>query len=284
MFHAGSLAVPFNEIASAYNKTNPELQIRAEQSGSLAAARKITELNKNCDLLLVADYLIIDNLIIPEYGNWNYLFAANEMIIAYTDNSKYADIINSENWHEILLKNDVTIGRSEPNLDPCGYRSLFVFKLAELYYDIDLLAMDLASQKAVIRPKEIDLIAFLETGHIDYLMIYKSVAIQHNLNYVKLPDPINLSNPEYEDFYNKVSTSVDGATKGESVEMIGSSIVYGFTIPHNHKNYERALDMALFITNPDKGGKILLENGMKPINKVYPEYIENLPAELLKTL
>jgi molybdate/tungstate transport system substrate-binding protein len=131
IFHAGSLSVPFKELAEEFKKENPGVEIFAESSGSLDAARKITDLDKACDVLAVADFLVIDKLMIPEHAAWNFVFASNEMIIAYNKNSKYASEINSENWQEILLRDDVIIGRSEPNADPCGYRTVFVCKLAE---------------------------------------------------------------------------------------------------------------------------------------------------------
>lgn len=82
VFHAGNLSVHFSKMN----------------------ARKITELIKPADIVDVADYSIIDNLLIPEYTKFNVHFAANEMVIAYTAKSQYSDIINSNNWYNILLK------------------------------------------------------------------------------------------------------------------------------------------------------------------------------------
>ncbi|HNQ67511.1 MAG TPA: extracellular solute-binding protein [Bacteroidales bacterium] len=285
VFHAGSLSVPFKKIAEEFKKENPGFEIFAESSGSLDAARKITDLNKECDILAVADFLVIDKLMIPKFASWNFVFASNEMIIAYTDKSNYASEINSKNWQNILLNENVIIGRSEPNADPCGYRAVFVFQLAEKFLKSDNLANKLIfMQNTVIRPKEVDLVALLETGNIDYLMIYKSVALQHNLKFVELPDEINLSNPEYETLYNTVSMKVNGAEPGQETEIFGSSILYSFTIPLNSKNPEAALKFALFLTNPDKGGKILSEMGMGIVNYCSKSYRDKLPKELVELL
>ncbi len=45
--------------------------------------------------------------------------------------------IDAGNWHEILLRPDVQYGHSDPNSDPCGYRSLLTWQLAEKYYKIE---------------------------------------------------------------------------------------------------------------------------------------------------
>ena len=57
------------------------------------------------------------------------------MILAYTNESKYGDEINTENWYEILRRPDVRYGFSNPNDDPAGYRSQIVTQLAEFYYN-----------------------------------------------------------------------------------------------------------------------------------------------------
>ena len=269
IFHAGSLAVPFNEIIKDFKKENPGIEIYAESSGSLAAARKITELNKPCDILAVSDYMVINKLLIPAHAKKNIVFATNEMVIAYTDKSLYNDSINSDNWYEILKMNEVTIGRSEPNADPCGYRSLFVFKLAELYYNVSGLSDRLTNkEKTIIRPKEVDLLALTETANVDYLLIYKSVAIQHNLKYISLPDEINLSNSEFENTYQKVNTIVNGSVAGEKTSISGTAIQYSYCIPENSENPEAAAKFIAFMCDKNKGGKILEKNGMKPISNL----------------
>ncbi|MDD3740011.1 MAG: extracellular solute-binding protein [Bacteroidales bacterium] len=285
IFHAGSLSVPFKLISEEFKKENPNYEIFAESSGSLDAARKITDLNKDCDIIAVADFMIIDKIMIPEFASWNFVFASNEIIIAYTEKSLYSSEINSDNWQDILQKDDVIIGRSEPNADPCGYRAIFVFQLAEKFLDSEKLSDKLVSkQNTVIRPKEVDLLSLLETGNIDYLMIYKSVALQHKLKYIELPDEINLSNPEFEELYNSVSMTVNGSEPGKEAVINGSSILYSFTIPFNSKNPEAALKFALFLSNPEKGGKILKEQGMGVVNYCSVDYKEKLPKELSEIL
>jgi len=64
--------------------------------------------------MLSADYSVIDNLLIPEYASWNIRFASNEIVIAYRPESAYSSIFREDNWPDILLKDDVIIGRADP--------------------------------------------------------------------------------------------------------------------------------------------------------------------------
>lgn len=185
IIHAGSLTVPIKIICDSFKNHFPQVQIFTEACGSKQCARNITELNKEFDIFISADYKIIDQMLIPHYASWNIPFAGNEMAIVFNDKSKYAHKINENNWFDILLKKDVAIGRADPNSDPCGVRAVLTIKLSEKYYNLKsysdkLLSKDLSN----IRPKETDLLALLETNTIDYLFLYKSVALQHNLKFI----------------------------------------------------------------------------------------------------
>jgi len=131
IFHAGSLAMPFKVIADSFMILHPNVKILAEASGSIDAARKITELKRDCDIIASSDYSVIDKLLIPEYTTENIHFAVNEMIIAFTERSAYSSIIDTNNWVDILLRKDVIIGRSDPDADPCGYRTMLTLMLAQ---------------------------------------------------------------------------------------------------------------------------------------------------------
>src|SRR5659263_698831 len=109
IFHAGSLSVPVRKISEAFAKAYPGVRVLSEAAGSLQCARKITELHKPCDIMLSADYSVIDNLLIPSYASWNIRFATNEIVIAYRPESTYSSIFREDNWPDILLKDDVIL-------------------------------------------------------------------------------------------------------------------------------------------------------------------------------
>ena len=66
IFHAGSLSVPFKKLAQEYEKKHPDIKIFLESSGSIVCARKVTELNKPCDIVASSDYFVINEMLIPK--------------------------------------------------------------------------------------------------------------------------------------------------------------------------------------------------------------------------
>lgn len=285
VFHAGSLSVPFKEMAEAFEKEHPSVNVQLEAAGSVACARKITDLDRECDVFGSADYKVIDELLIPEYTDWNLQFAGNEISIVYTEKSRLADKINSENWYEILQDKNVAYGRSDPNSDPCGYRTEISLKLAEKVYQIDGLANRLlAKDKKHIRPKASDLIALLELGAIDYMFEYTSVAIQHKFKYIGLPDSINLSNPNLANWYRQVSTEINGKKPGDKITFYGEPIVYGATILRDTPNPKAALEFMKFIVSPDKGLAIMKKSGQTVMDPPVSEQMGKVPDGVIGEL
>jgi molybdate/tungstate transport system substrate-binding protein len=282
IFHAGSLSVPLKQIAQEYEKRNPDTKIYLESAGSVVCARKVTELKKPCDIIASSDYFVINELLIPDYASWSIRFATNEIVIAYMGKSKYSNEINSENWMDILQKKDVIYSRSDPDADPCGYRTVFTCMLAEKYYKKPGFADKLLSKnKEYIRPKEVDLVALLESNAIDYMFQYKSVAVQHGLKYIELPKEINLSDPSKNEIYSSVNTEVAGNKPGIKMKVTGDYINYSITILDNAPRKDEAVNFLDFLLSPE-GMNIFRKNGQEPIVPLIAEPVEKLPAKLLK--
>ncbi|WP_417325172.1 tungstate ABC transporter substrate-binding protein WtpA [Halarcobacter sp.] len=280
VFHAGSLAVPFSQIEKEFEAKYPEYDVQREASGSRAAARKISEIGRAADVMASADYKVIDNLLIPNHAKFNAQFATNEMAIAFTPHSKYADEINSNNWPEIFLRDGVKVGHSNPNMDPCGYRSILVTKLAEDYYKVPGFYEKLFGygqsykvgeedkSKVIVRPKETDLLGLIEAHAYDYLYIYKSVAEQHGLKYITLPKEVSLKDNENAKFYKTAKFDIDGKKPGTFITKTGASMVYGITVAENKKspaNKEGAIKFVNFVLS-EKGQEIMKKNGQGVIS------------------
>lgn len=281
IFHAGSLSVPFKEIAAKFNKLYPNVKILMESAGSVASARKITDFNRSCDILASSDYGVIDNMLIPKYADWNIKFVSNELSIVYQEKSRLANQINSKNWYELLMKKEVAFGRADPNSDPCGYRTVMSLQMAEKYYKKQGLAKMISDKdQNYIRPKEVDLVALLESGSIDYIFLYRSVAIQHNLKYLTLPDEINLKNMGFATQYAKATTEINGKEPGKKETVKGEPMVYGVTMLRDAPNKPAAIAFLQFLLSKEKGMKIMERNGQPSVLPMPIKNYDKLPKEL----
>ncbi len=281
IFHAGSLSVPFKEMADEFKKLHPQVNIMMEAGGSVASARKITDLDKQCDIMASADYAVIDKMLIPKYADYNIKFASNELCVVYSSKSRYASQINANNWMEILLKPDVAFGRSDPNSDPCGYRTEMMLQLAEKHYKKNgLYSKFIAKDKAYMRPKETDLLALIETNSIDYIFLYRSVAVQHQLKYIVLPDAINLKNQGFTEQYATAKVDINGSKPGEKQTMTGEPMIYSFTILRNAPNKAAALAFAEFLLQKANGQAIMVRNGQPSVVPMKVANYDKVPAQL----
>jgi len=285
IFHAGSLSVPFKEISRQFEEDNPGVRILLEASGSVDCARKITELKKPCDLMASSDYKVIEKFLIPMYTGWHIPFVSNEMVIAFNDGSRKAELITSENWPDFLLRKDVRYARSDPGSDPCGYRTVLVLDLAGKHYNLHDLSSKLQKKDTrYIRPKEVDLLALLEVGEIDYIFIYRSVAIQHHLNYIELPDEINLKDPDMANHYGAVSVNIPGNSPEDSVRIYGEPMIYSITMLNNAPNPAAATAFLKFLLEKEKGLKTMETMGQSPVVPSKSIYYKNVPDDLKKYL
>lgn len=281
IFHAGSLSVPIKTLADSFNIIHPDLKIKPESAGSLTCIRKITDLNRDCDILASSDAAMIDKLMIPKFAEWNLEFAVNEMAIVYHPGSKLAADITVDTWPDILIRDDIIIGRADPSSDPCGYRTVLTVKLAEMVLNKPGIASQLlAKDQKYIRPKEVDLIALLETNTVDYIFIYKSVARQHKLPYLTLNDSISLGNPTLNTWYNRVTVDVPGNSPNEKIVQQGEAMIYGITIPSNSPNKQAAQEFIHFILTD--GQEIIRNCYQTPLSPARTSAVSKPPAWLMQ--
>ncbi len=266
IFHAGSLTVPFAKMEKIFEAKYPKVDVLREGGGSTKMARMISELHKPADIMGSADFKVIDKTLIPEYAEWNVRFATNQLVLCYTDNSRFANEVNAGNWYKILGRKGVIWGHSDPNLDPCGYRSLMVLQLAGKYYKVTGLFDQLIANrpKKNVRPKSVELVSLLKTGNMDYAWEYLSVAVQHKLKFVKLPDEINLGNYKYDAYYKHAKVKVTGKKPGIWMTRTGKSCTYGITLLKDAKNPEAAVAFLGYLMSADGGLKVLKEMGQPP--------------------
>lgn len=260
VFNAGSLARPIRAALDTF-AVREGVRFEQEQAGSLETARKVTELGRVPDVIALADYAIFPQLLVPEHAAWYARFARNRMVLAHTARSRHADAITPSNWWQVLLRPGVETGHSDPDLDPAGYRALLVMQLAERYYrQPGLMArLERAIPPRNVRPKEIDLVALLETGELDYAFEYESVARGASLDFVPLPDSVSLGNMADSAFYATAAVRIVGRQPGDSLTVRGEPIVYALSIPRRAAHPRLAERFLMFMVSED-GRRILRAN------------------------
>jgi len=300
VFHAGSLTVPLEEIETRFESDHTNVDVQLEPAGSIQCVQKVTELGELADVVASADYSLIPSMMVPDYADWYIIFAKNEMTLAYAETSRYADEIDEENWYKVLARPDVKWGFSNPNLDPCGYRTPMVIQLAEMHYGddavfetlvqdntaitvtesegvytIDSAIEDLApnTDKISIRDKSVELVSMVQSGGLDYAFEYSSVAKQHGLLYLDLPAEIDLSDIVYADTYSLVKVE---KTSGTST---GKPIVYGVTMPKNAPNPELAAEFIEYMID-EEGGQTFADLGQPPVSPGLVNDLDLVPETL----
>jgi len=248
--------------------TREGIEVRAEGSGSQDAARKISELGRTADVILVADYHVIDWLLVPNHARWQILFAGNEVVLAHSEQSRYASELTADNWRKILLRRDVRVARADEDLAPIGYQTLQVWMLSDLEAGVpttDTQRSITAQLRARIPPSlvrpDIKSLAALLGLQVDYVFLFRNVAHEHNLKYLRLPASVNLSDPGRTAEYARATATIVKSSRGPSPETIvvrGSPILYGLTIPPSARQpdvAERFVKMIL-----DQEGQNVLED------------------------
>jgi molybdate/tungstate transport system substrate-binding protein len=251
IYIAASLNKPIQPVLDTF-AARTGIVVRRESGASLEHVRKITELNRIPDVLLLADADVIPRFLVPKYASWYAEFARNRMVVAYTPRSKHARQINAENWMTVLQLADVEVGRTDPNLAPAGYRTLLMLQLAERYYKRDGLAAALIARapERNMRANAAELAALLASGELDYIYDYQSVAEANGFQFISLPPAVDLGDPKHAAEYSRATVIVRGSSPSTQSEFKGQPILYGMTVPRAAPHSMAAKRFLDYLTSP----------------------------------
>ena len=268
---AGSLASVFESTVGPAFADASEYGYRGEFKGSNAVMRMVLEEQKQPDVIVSADATLLRSRLPDDLAPWDVEFASNSLVLAYDpDTDTGARLADGEPWYEVLDSTDETVARSDPDLDPLGYRAVQMFELAEDYYGVEGLRSSLTG-KLQVDPEEAHLLAGVETGNRAGAFVYKNMAVDHDVPYVELPDELNFSNPAYADRYAEATYTTD---EGTTIE--GTTILYNFTVPTTAPNPEAGRAFGAFLlANPD----LLTENGLV-VTDAFPRERGDVPSEV----
>jgi molybdate/tungstate transport system substrate-binding protein len=268
VFNAGSLARPIRAALDTF-AAREGLRVEQESAGSLESARKLTELGNFPDLIALADAEVFPRYLMPTHVDGYVEFARNRMVLMYTERSRIAADVDSVPWYELLKRPGVETGRSDPELDPNGYRTLLVWQLAERHYMLPGLAAQLAAANPArnVRPKEADLVGLLQAGELDVIWSYESMARALELPYLQLPPEIDLSSTDSAMVvgYGMARVRIRGASRADSVTFRGAPIVYAFAVPRNAPHPELGERFARFLIS-EEGRDLLQREGLDALD------------------
>ncbi len=269
---AGSLATLFESTVGPAFETDTEYGYRGEFHGSNAVMRMVLDEQKQPDVIVSADASLLRSRLPDSIASWDVVFASNALVIAYGPDTEVGRRLeNGEPWYEVLRSADAEIARSDPDLDPLGYRAVQLFELSEDYYGIDGLAADLRSN-LVVDPDEPHLLAGIETGNRAAALVYRNMAVDHDLPAIELPDELNFSNPVHADRYAQATYTLEDGTTVE-----GRPVLYNVTVPETARNPDAGRAFVRFLlSNPS----LLRDNGLV-VKDAFPLPNGPVPTEVL---
>lgn len=126
---AGSLN---NALLSDF-KAAVDVSVRIESHGSADVARLIDEGVRDPDIVALADTALFNKLLTPP---WYSVFTSNAVVIAINDTKQGQRVAKAgkDSWYKPIVNGAVKLGRTPPDQDPLGYRTLFMLDLASQYY------------------------------------------------------------------------------------------------------------------------------------------------------
>ncbi|WP_135664695.1 extracellular solute-binding protein [Halorhabdus rudnickae] len=251
---AGSLARVFENVVGPAFGEHSAYDYQGEFHGSNAVMRMVADEQKRPDVVVSADASLLRERLQPEITTWDVAFASNAVVIAYDPRTQLGSRLDSgERWDNVLTSTDAAVGRTDPDLDPLGYRAVQLFELAARYYDRPELAARLRANTTV-DPGEAQLLAGVEAGDRAAAIAYRNMAVDHGLAAHTLPPELNFAEPTLADHYAQASyTSDEGRT------IVGTPIVYNATVPGDASRPEAGRAFVGFLAErPD----LLTDNGL----------------------
>ena len=253
IYLAASLTRPLQPLLDSF-ASREGVVLHRESGGSLEHARKITELHRVPDVVLLADEEVFPQLLVPAHATWYATFARNRMVVAFTPRSKGASEITADNWTRVLRRPDVEVGRTDPLLAPAGYRTLLMLELAERYYRQPRLSAALLANAPArnVRANAADLAGLLAAGELDYIYEYQSVAEANGFRFITLPPDIDLGDPTRAAHYSTATVRVQGP-RAQPLTYTGRPIVYALSVPiaARHSGAARRF-LAFFLAAPTR--------------------------------
>jgi len=173
----------------------------------------------------------------PKFTKWYVPYAGTSMVIAYNPKSKYASEFKayadgskplSTLFSTLLQTSGLKLGRTDPNTDPQGRDFIYMLELAQKYYHLPsdtvskiLGTSNFGTSNSSQIYAESSLDSTLQSGQLDASSAFVTQAIELHLDYIPLPDQINLASSALASTYATATVKLtNGKTKSGSPQVI----------------------------------------------------------------
>jgi molybdate/tungstate transport system substrate-binding protein len=258
LFHAAGFA-PFLEQIRDDCQRDLGLVLQTEGSGSQEACRKVTELGRPCDLLVLADNQLAAALLGPAC-RWRIDFATDECVLGVGIRAPEVEKAQ-KNWPAVVLDDRVRLARVNESLGPIGYRTLLVLKLQQRLGSPGLYDRFVGKCSLVVDDVE-RLPPLLCSGQADYAILYRSTCIAHGIRYVELDNRVNLGSPDVDYTQAEVHFAKLKSGAPETVTIRGGPIVWSMVRAADDESHDPAGFIQYVLTK--KAGE-LDATGFRPL-------------------
>jgi molybdate/tungstate transport system substrate-binding protein len=286
VFYAGSL-VNLNEhlIGPAFAAGSGD-SYAGKSAGSGAIANQIKGKIATPDVVEFADPSVNATLMGDANGNyvsWYFTYASSKLVIGFDPRSTVAAEFKQVQrgklpFYKALEQKGLKIGRTDPAVDPKGYRALWMADLTQKVYKqkgFEKHLFGAAENPSQVFPEE-TLVARMLTGQVNAGVFYLSEVKDLGIPYISLPARVNLGSQKYASLY---ATQHYTLPTGQTVT--GAPIEYTITIPSTVQNRAGAEAFVKFVLSA-RVRAISSAHGLLPVPTVLTGDRTAVPAVLAR--
>lgn len=194
--YAGSLVATMEGPLKIALGRQTGLRFAGEAKGSRALANLISAGLRTPDVFISADPGLVARLREQHLVDRYTVFGSARMVVAYSAKSPRHALFERAaagkmSILDVLANPSVRVGRTDPQLDPKGARTIRVLRLLGKHFD-DAAKAQTVERKAEAFPEE-DLAVRVESGEIDAGFFYSTEIPGRDLHAIELPSDANLS-------------------------------------------------------------------------------------------
>lgn len=295
VYSADAYVAETNSLLAGYHNATGIKVLNAKGGGSFQDAREIGQGDPANAFVSVSKNSYNESYLGPRYSGWAIAFASDQLVLAYSNSTdtklvnsivsqfSYAQKENSSSTYAQAYANltsgKIQVGISNASLDPAGLRGWISLEIAgklfagnESHYTSAIVSnggVTSASSAA-------QLVSPLSTGNIQFLFIYRSVAVSEKLPYIELSNYTNFGEASLTGFYSGFSyTTATGTSSGSPILLMISSLA------GNGASSNASLNFTVYSVTHNKD---MAAFGLVPLSKPLLFNDTSLPAPVASLL